>query len=224
MTNPTSSRIAAACLVVGAALFSIGDLLRRIVEPSGSFSHQDLVRAVVRQPGLWGLAAVLAVVATICFLPGLVGLTLTAHGRGAGTTLTGAALLGVGMVASVGHAIGYFGPFGRFADSGASAGNVDDFLDAGGDPATVLCIVLFMVGVILGPIVLAVGLRRARRIPVWAVVAAVVFVACGSTSGVPVGAIGLVAALLTFVPAARGLWIAGGTAAPLEPRPTAVAG
>lgn len=47
---------------------------------------------------------------------------------------------------------------------------------------------------------------------------------CGGTSGVSVGVIGLVAALLTFVPAARGLLAASSTAAPLESRATAVAG
>jgi hypothetical protein len=57
----------------------------------------------------------------------------------------------------------------------------------------------------LGSIVLFVGLRRARRVPVWSVVAAVVFVAAGSTNGVAAGVLGIVAALAAFVPAARTL-------------------
>jgi hypothetical protein len=57
----------------------------------------------------------------------------------------------------------------------------------------------------LGTLVLFVGLRRARRVPIWAVLAALVFVVCGSSSGAAAGVLGVLAALAAFVPAARAL-------------------
>lgn len=205
MTNSTQLRIAAAGLVIGPLLFTIGDLIRRIVEPSGTFSDKELADAVADRPGLWAAAALLSILAAIVSLPGVAALFATARGRGVGLTSSGAAMLGIGLVASVGHAVGYYGPFARYADSGASAATITSIEGADGDPTMVLCIALFMVGLMLGSIVLLIGLRRARRVPVWAVVAAVVFVASGSTGGVGPGVAGIVAALAAFGPAARAL-------------------
>ncbi|TWP33881.1 hypothetical protein FGL98_19400 [Leekyejoonella antrihumi] len=70
-----------------------------------------------------------------------------------------------------------------------------------GYPMLVLLIVLFIVGLTLGSVLLLIGLRRARRVPIWAV-AAVVFVVCGSTGGVVAGGLGILAALAAFVPVA----------------------
>lgn len=205
MTNSIQIRIAQAGLVAGPLMFTIGDLLRRIVEPSGTFSDRQLADAVADRPGLWAAAALLSVLAAIFFLPGVVALFVTARERGGRTTAIGAAMLGVGLVASVGHAVGYYGPFARYADSGASAATIESIEGAGGDPTTALCIVLFMIGMMLGSIVLLIGLRRARRVPIWSVVAVVVFVASGSTAGVGTGLLGVVAALVAFAPAARAL-------------------
>jgi hypothetical protein len=205
MTNSTQLRFAAAGLVIGPLMFTLGDLFRRIVEPGGTFSDKQLADSVADQPGLWAAAALLSVLGAIFFLPGAAALFATARGRGAALTTTGAAMLALGLVASVGHAVGYYGPFARYADSGASAATIKSIEGAGGDPTIVLCIVLFMVGVMLGSIVLLIGLRRARRVPVWAVVAVVVFVVSGSSSGVMPGLLGIVSALVAFVPAARAL-------------------
>ncbi len=107
MTNSLQLRIAAAGLVIGPLLFSIGDPFRRIVEPSGTFSDKQLSDAVAHRPSLWAAAALLNVLASIFFLPGVLALFATARGRGIGMTATGAAMLGIGLVASVGHTVGY---------------------------------------------------------------------------------------------------------------------
>jgi hypothetical protein len=57
----------------------------------------------------------------------------------------------------------------------------------------------------LGSIVLFVGLRRARRVPLWAVISAVVFVAAGSSGGVVAGVVGVLAAGVAFGAAAGSL-------------------
>lgn len=205
MTNSTHLRIAAAGLVIGPVLFTTADLFRRMVEPVSAFSDKQLADAVGQRPGLWAAAGLLSVLASVFFLPGVAALFLTARGRGARVTATGAAMVGIGLLASVGHAVGYFGPFSTYAEAHASAATITSLESVGSGPMVVLCIVLFMIGMMLGSIVLLAGLRRARRVPVWSVVAVVVFVACGSTGGVVPGVLGILAALAAFVPAARSL-------------------
>lgn len=205
MTRTNQLRIAAVGLVIGPFLFTLGDLFRRMVTPDGTFTDVQLVRAVADHPGAWSAASLLSALGAICFLPGAVALFATARGRGVGMISTGAALLTVGLIASIGHGVGFYDPFARYADSHASAATITSMQNAGGDPTVVLWIVLFIIGVMLGSIVLLIGLRRARRVPVWAVVAVIVFVACGSSGGVAPGIVGILAALAAFAPSARTL-------------------
>lgn len=206
MTNSLHTRIAALGLVVGPLLFTLGDLLRRLVEPSGTPSALAVTDAVGRHGGAWLAAGLFSVGAAFCLLPAMVGLLAEANGRGARITTVGALLVGVGAVASVGHAVAFYSPYALF-DKAGTAGPTLEALDNASEsyPLLVLLIVLFIVGMMLGPLVLFAGLRRARRVPIWSVVAAVVFVACGSTSGVGAGVLGVVAAVVAFVPAARSL-------------------
>ncbi len=204
--QPRTLRVAAAGLVLGALLFTVGDLLRRYVVPSGTPSPVDITAAVDRHGSAWLVAGLLSVAASFCLVLGVVGLITTARGRGSRLTIVGGAMVGVGAMASVGHAVAFYAPYALYARAGTSAGELTA-LDRASEayPMLVVLIVLFIVGLMLGTIVLFIGLRRARRVPIWSVVAAVVFVASGSTGGVGAGILGVVAALAAFVPAARSL-------------------
>jgi hypothetical protein len=109
--------------------------------------------------------------------------------------------------------VAFYSPYALYAKAHTSGAELEA-LDAASEsyPLLVLLIALFIVGMMLGPMVLLVGLRRARRVPIWAVIAAVVFVGAGSTGGVAAGLVGVVAALAAFVPAAISL-----TADPASP-------
>ena len=206
MDTSTRTRVAAVALVVGALLFSLGDLLRRVVVPAGTPSAAAITEAVDQHALAWSLAALFSVAAAFCLIPGILGLIDTASGRGSRVTRAGALLVGVGAIASVGHAVAFYSPYALYAQAGTPGPQVDAL-----DRATesylvlVLLIVLFMLGMVIGPIVLFLGLRRARRVPIWAVIAAVVFVGAGSTGGVGAGVVGLLAALAAFVAAARSM-------------------
>ncbi len=204
--QPRFLRVAAAGLVLGALLFTVGDLLRRFVVPSGTPSPVDITAAVGRHGSAWLVAGLLGVAASFCLVLGVVGLVTTARGRGSRATVVGGAMVGVGAMASVGHAVAFYAPYALYARAGTSAREVTA-LDRASEayPMLVVLIVLFILGLMLGTIVLFVGLRRARRVPIWSVVAAVVFVASGSTGGIGAGVLGVVAALVAFVPAARSL-------------------
>lgn len=206
MTNSTHTRIAAAGLVLGPLMFTLGDLLRRLVEPSGTPSAMAVTRAVGQHSGAWLAAGLLSVGAAFFIVPGMVGLIAAARGRGARTTTVGAVLVGVGSVASVGHAVAFYSPYALWGKAHSSGPELQA-LDRAAEtyPMLIALIVLFIVGMMLGTVVLFVGLRRARRVPSWPVVAAVVFVASGSASGVGPGVLGVVAALVAFIPAVRSL-------------------
>jgi hypothetical protein len=193
-------------LVAGPVLFTVGDTLRRMVDADTGSSATSIVAAVKAHPHLWLAAAMLEVVAPLLTIPGLAALVVAARGRGRRTTIAGAVLLGVGQVASVGHAVAYFAPYALFAKAGTSPSELRAINRASESwPMLVALIVLFMVGLVIGTLVLFVGLRMARRVPVWAVGAALLFVVLGGSAGVVEGVLGAVAAAVAFGTAARSL-------------------
>lgn len=206
MNTSTRSRVAAVLLVLGSLTFTLGDLLRRLVVPSGNPSAAALTQAVADHRGAWLAAGLSSMMAALALAPGALALIPRSGTRGGRTTAAGAVMVAVGAIAAAAHAIAFFSPYALFGDAGTSDPALTAIDNASESyPLLVVVIVLFSVGMMLGSIVLFVGLRRARRVPIWSVVAAVVFVACGSSGGVVPGILGMVAALAAFVPAARAL-------------------
>jgi hypothetical protein len=210
MTTSMHTRLAAVGLASGPLLFTLGDLLRRLVEPSGTPSAGAITAAVHEHGGVWLVAGLLSVTAAFCVVPGVWGLLAAAGGRGARTTVVGALLVGAGALALVGHTVAFYAPYALYARAHTP---VDDLtaVDRASEsyPLLIALIVVFIVGMAIGPVVLLVGLRRARRVPVWAVVAAVVFAVSGSGGGVGLGMLGIGAAAAAFLPAARSLLVTG---------------
>lgn len=216
MTNQTQThiRIAAAGLVLGPLLLTVGDLLRRVVVPDGASSPAAITAAVRDHGTAWAIAGFLFTLAGFCLVPGAIALVLSAHGRGSRLTTIGGSMVAVGAVATAGHAVAFYSPYALYDRANVTAPVLTDLEHASeGYPLLVVLIVLFIVGMVLGPVVLFLGLRRAGRIPVWAVVAAVVFVVTAGTASVGAGVLGVLAATAAFVPAARSL-IAAPSATP----------
>jgi hypothetical protein len=206
MTNTHTRTALALGLVAGPVVFAVGDTLRRVVDSDAGSSATQITAAVHAHPGLWLAAALLEVIAPLLVLPGLAALAATAPGRGRRTTIVGASMLTVGQVAGVGHAVAFFAPYALYAKAGTSPSQVRA-LDRASEswPALVALIVLFMAGLIVGTLVLFVGLRLARRVPIWAVVAALLFVVLGGSAGVVEGVLGVGAAAAAFGAAAWSL-------------------
>jgi hypothetical protein len=206
MTRHTLLRTSGLGLVAGPLLFTLGDLLRRLVEPSGSPSTPAITRAVGDHSAAWLAAGLLSLLAAPLLVAGVAGVMLEARGKGGRTTMIGAWMVAVGAFASIGHAVAFYTPYALYDRAGTAASAAAHLDDASeGYPLLVAIIAVFIVGMMLGSIVLFVGLRRARRVPVWSTVAAVVFVAAGSSGGVAAGVVGVVAAAAAFGPAARSL-------------------
>ncbi|MGN6610836.1 MAG: hypothetical protein ACTHLJ_03595 [Angustibacter sp.] len=191
------SRSAGPALVAGVLAFSVGDLLRRVVEPSGASSASAVTAAVDAHTGLWLVAGLLELVAAALLLVGALSAGRLAPARGGRLTGIGSGLLAAGAVASVGHTIGYYGTYAQYADSGLDASTLNGLSQAN-DVLGGVAIAVFMLGLLLGPVLLTIGLRRAGVVPVWVPVAAVVFVVAGAVSGVAAGVVGLVAGLASL--------------------------
>jgi hypothetical protein len=206
MTNSTLLRFSAAGLLVGALLFSLSDLLRRTVDSSTGSSPTATAASVHDHPGVWLAAGILSALAPAFFIPGVCALAATTRERGSRVVAVGAALAVLGLVASTGHAVAYYSPFALYGRAHADAATIKALDHASESyPLLIALIIAFIVGMTIGMITLLVGLRRARRVPVWAPIAAVMFAVAGSSGGVAMGVLGTAAALATFLPAARSL-------------------
>jgi hypothetical protein len=206
MTNSTPLRFSAVGLLVGALSFSLGDVLRRTVDSATGSSPTAIAASVQDHPGVWLVAGILSALAPVFLIPGVCALVATTRGRGSRVVGVGGALVVLGLVASAGHAVAYYAPFALYGRAHLDAATIKALDDASESyPMLVAVIIAFAAGITIGTITLLVGLRRARRVPVWAPIAAVVFALAGSSGGVPMGVLGAVAALATFLPAARSL-------------------
>jgi hypothetical protein len=219
--RPSACTLAAAGLVAGALSFTAADLVRRMVEPAHP-TPASLVATAGQHTAAWLAAGLLSALVPFLVLPGLGVLAANVHGRGANVVRVGAALLGTGSIAASVHAAGYFGMYDVLARSDVDPTAVRAVDSASeSSPFFVPFIALFMAGMLLGPIVLGVGLRRARLAPVWAPIAAVVFAVAGGTGGVAAGAVGLIAFVALSAAVARALRLAspGAHAEHRGPRP-----
>ncbi|PKW27782.1 hypothetical protein [Phycicoccus duodecadis] len=179
-------------LVAGAAAFGVGDLLRRSVD-TGAGSPNAIVAAVQQHPITWLAAGALSVLATVLMLPAVLSLPDRAMGRGRVPVAVGSALFGLGLIASVGHAVAYFGSYAALARAGLDAAQVSAVATATENtPFLIGFILLFVLGLMLGQLVLWFGLWRARLVPVWALLAALVDVVAGNSPGMAAGVVGLI--------------------------------
>ena len=199
-------KLAAIGLFAGPVLFAVGDLLRRLVVPGTSAGTAEVVSAVQQHPGLWGAAAMVSIVGSMLAVPGVLRLTADVTGRGSRLVTIGGYLFALGWLASIAHAVGYFALYGLYASSGVDAAPAAA-LDTAADryPPLAIVIVLFMAGAILGQLVWFGGLARARRVPLWAALAALVDVVAGATGGVAAGAVGVLAWAACSFAASRAL-------------------
>lgn len=207
MNGPQLRTVNAAALVVGALGFAAGDLGRRLVLPDDEVTGiPDMVARVQAHPAVWLALGLAVLVGSFVMLPGAVALFRVAPGRGRRTVAIGAGLLVVGLVASVAHSLAFYGMAAIDGTSGAPMDAVAAMEDASNSyPLFWVVIVLFMAGMMLGPIVLTWGLRRARLVPIWVPVAAVVFAVTGTVGGLFAGVLGLVACVAVFTMVARAL-------------------
>lgn len=156
-------------LIAAPLLLGIGEVLRLTIADganTGTAAHLD---AVAGSSTGWQLMTVLDMAAVVLFVPAVLALVHLTRRRAPVLAHLGGGLSLVGLLGAAGHNV-----FAHVLD-GAMA-RVD------GDPSGVLAVVdpmeglpgflvvlaMFLVGFIIGPILLAVALHRSRSAPSWA--------------------------------------------------------
>jgi hypothetical protein len=167
----TLSTVGVICLVIGPLSLIAATMLQWTPQPDPSSA-------------LFSVVAFISVFGPLIWLFGMPAAVNLAHDRGWGLTFTGGLLTAIGLAAGVGHLALFFGAPGAHED------NAD---------GTAL-LVIFLVGFAAGPIVLTIGLRRAKTVAVWVPVAAVVMAVANFVGGVPAGIVELIALVATFAP------------------------
>lgn len=200
MTTTRTVPLARIALLVGGLCFATGDLLRRTVDASTG-SPTELMAAVADHGTVWLAAGTLFVLSSVVMLPGAVWIWQSARARGRRLTRVGAGMLVLGLLAGVGHAAAYFGLPAVGVEAGLRPATYDA-VDRASEhsPLLIGLIVAFILGQVVGVLVLFIGLRRAGRVPVWSLVACVVFVATANMPGVAAGVVGLLMTVAMYAP------------------------
>jgi len=191
--------IGAVGMIVGMLSLVVTTIVQWTLQPtSASDTVVDIVNA---HQGVWTLTSVLSVIGPLLWVAGIGAITSVVRDRGWVLSTVGGSITALGLIAGVGHLALFFGISSDLAASGVSAkaAQAVQGADDGGLLGTML-LILFLVGFSLGPILLMIGLRRARLVAVWVPVAAIVMVVANFVGGIPAGAVQLAAMLLAFVP------------------------
>jgi hypothetical protein len=202
MTAERSWRLAGILgMTLGVLSLVAATILQWVVQPSDpSGTPLDLAK---EDPGIWLVVGLLGVLGPLVWVAGIVAVTMIHRSRWWQVTTIGGYLTGGGLVAGVGHLALFFGLITDAAGAGVDSDTGMALL--GADDGSVLSNVLlygFLVGFSLGPILLTVGLRLAKLVPVWVPVAAIVMVVANLIGGIPAGIVQLLAVLATFGPLA----------------------
>lgn len=186
-------------MTLGVLSLVAATIIQWFVQPSDpSGTPIDIAR---ENPGLWLIVGLLAVLGPLAWVGGIVSTTMLVRTRGWTLTSIGGYLTAAGLISGVGHLAIFFGLAADAAGAGLDADAEMSILQA--DDSSILSNVLlygFLIGFSLGPILLTIGLRRAKLVPVWVPVAAIVMVVANFVGGVPAGIVQLVAVVATFGP------------------------
>jgi hypothetical protein len=162
------------CLLAAPVLLTASELARLRVE-NGRVESEDTYRDVLSQLdavtahiGLWHLAAWLDLAFILTWTGALVAAVVVIHRtRPWIATLTGvtAALSIVGL--SMHHAF-YYQALADLAGIPDHVSTARLLAQAGSDPLSVAALLMFLLGALLTPVILGIGMWRARSLPWWA--------------------------------------------------------
>ncbi|WP_153394152.1 hypothetical protein [Ornithinicoccus halotolerans] len=187
VTDPNNfgRTVAGLSLIIAPVALAVGEIVRLGVF-GGASGERELLAAVAADPGLWQLQTVINMVSVILFVPAVWGMIHLARGRSPVVAHVGGTLAMVGVLGAAGHNV-----FGNVLTGGMVAveNGVPAMETLGVEmeqtPGFLLVLLMFIVGFVLGFIVLAVALYRSRtvgRLPAAAIIAAMlVFFTAGES-------------------------------------------
>lgn len=201
--NTTQERlhraITVVALIIGPLSLIVATVAQWLVQPASATS--TIFNMVTENAELWTAVGLISVFGPLCWLAGIPAVIALVHGRGWTLTTLGGYLSAAGLAAGIGHLAIFFALYGTAASSGLDADALHRLDQASStDLLSNLLLVVFLACFSIGPILLTVGLRRAKLVAVWVPVAAIVMVVASFVGGVPAGIVQLCALVLTFAP------------------------
>lgn len=201
--NSTQSRVfrtvGAIGLIVGPLSLIVATALQWMLQAADPSA--TVFDVVTHHHVLWlcvGLVSVFGPLVWLAGIPAVIGL---AHERGWVLTTVGGCITATGLAAGIGHLSVYFGTYGVLAaDSVSAHGRTALVRSADAEPLSGVLLVVFLIGFSLGPIILTIGLRRAKVVAVWVPVAAIVMTVANFVGGPVAGIVQLCALVVVFVP------------------------
>lgn len=192
MSTRLDKTIALTALTVGPLSLIVTNIAQWMLQPTGP--DPTATSAAVQFPTAWLVIGVLSVFGPLVWLAGLPATAALAPARGRIVTAVGTLVTGAGLAAAIGHLAAFFGVYGAIAAAGLprdGTAAMESAADA--EPLGNILLVVFLVCYSLGPIVLTVGLRIARRVGVWVPIAAVLTAGANLFGGPIAGVVQLAA-------------------------------
>lgn len=184
--------VALIALIIGPLTLIVTNIAQWMLPPTG---HNPTPADIAAQfPEAWLVIGVLAVFGPLVWLAGLPAVASLATGRGSLVTHIGALVTGIGLAAAVGHLALFFGAYGAIAQAALPAHSMMTMVTAiDAEALGNILLVVFLVCYSIGPVLLAVGLRIARRVAVWVPIAAILTAGANLFGGPIAGVVQLVA-------------------------------
>lgn len=151
--------VSAALLLTGALALALGTFLLPASDDSG-----DTLRIVQEQGGVWMAVAAIYFLASVFLTLGLPCLLSLFEHRGRVLGLTSSVVLELGFIGTAGYAM-LMVFFKALVDTQALvSGGIDEVAD---DPGLLVFLYGWIAGFVLGELLLAIALLRARTVPRW---------------------------------------------------------
>jgi hypothetical protein len=171
--------LAGIALIAAPLLFLLGSA----IDPAWAEDTDEYLSEVAADKGLYLLAGILNLVGALLLIPGLLGVIHLLRRRRVTVGQIGAALVMIGAVAIAStyviNVIEIVGTGDEF-DRGQLVSLLDE-TEESGEAAPVF--VMFLLGLVLGSILLAIGLWRQKAVPVWVPIVLVLSSVSGFVAG-----------------------------------------
>lgn len=165
------TRLLALCLVAA----PLAGLIEALLSPLGGGSTADDFAAIASAPGRFTAAVLIGLAGTVLLVPALLGLAGRTSARSPRLALVASAAIVISMLGFAGVRMAQAFELGLATGPLTGTDPVETFEKAIGTPIGVTLTVMFLVGNILGMIVLAIALWRSHTVPVGAVVLFLLF-------------------------------------------------
>ncbi|NES29118.1 hypothetical protein GCE86_18780 [Micromonospora terminaliae] len=164
----TGRRLTAGALLGGGVAYGVANAFYWMVFPDDVADTAGNVAVAAGNLGAWRVETVLFALAHLLLLPATLGLAATLHGRKPVAALIGGATALLGLYFSTVHLWQYNAFFGALAGGGVDADAARPVTTAiDGDPFVMASFAVWLLGWLVGLLVLAFGAWRARLVALW---------------------------------------------------------